>query len=302
MSSRSTVLITRVRTNNKGNQALSTAWVELLRRAFPADTIRIYERRPAHLLQYTVDQFARARDPWRAFDKITSELAKLAPLPGMGQFARSASSIALDERIASKRPFSGLRQRLEMRRWAAWAGAYKRAYQARLAACVAARMVVVNPAGEFFPRDPTPALFHLLDVHVAHKLGRPSAIVNHTLDIEDRTLRRIIPMLYRDLSLVEFRDQKSVTALKDMGGSLDNVVVAPDLALATAQPVAAPRRERTVAVAIHVPEEEAAGRLPDWLRLLRGLRERGFEVTLVSNEFPSDAEFFAVALAQTGTH
>ena len=75
------VLITRLRTLNKGNQALSAAWLAMLNRAFPATRIRLIERRPNHLCQYTLRQIAMARDPFRAFDDLATNLAKLAPGP-----------------------------------------------------------------------------------------------------------------------------------------------------------------------------------------------------------------------------
>ena len=59
---RELLLITRVRTLNKGNQALSTAWVSMLERAFPDTSLRVLERRPRHLLQYRLSDRAKARD------------------------------------------------------------------------------------------------------------------------------------------------------------------------------------------------------------------------------------------------
>ncbi|HEY6178302.1 MAG TPA: hypothetical protein VIX73_27795, partial [Kofleriaceae bacterium] len=75
------VLITRVRTNNKGNQALSAAWLAMLSQAFPAARVRAMERRPPHFLQYTLAEFAADADPFRRFDAVTSALARLAPGP-----------------------------------------------------------------------------------------------------------------------------------------------------------------------------------------------------------------------------
>jgi polysaccharide pyruvyl transferase WcaK-like protein len=270
----------------------------MLQQAFPAGAVRALERRPPHFLQYTLDQVAAARDPFQLFDQITSKLARLAPGADFIPAVRSAPRISLDENIARPRggvahqAISQLRARLNLRKWAARAGRYRDDYRRRLAACQRAQLVVVNPAGEFFPEDPTPAFYHLLDAFVAHKLGRPTAIVNHTMDVNDPTLRKLIPRIYRELALVGFRDEKSVDAFRAMGGSLDNVLVTPDLALMTQRPAKRAPTANRIAVAVHAPA--AAWRSPStpWLDVIRGLRAAGLDVVLVSNEMPADHAFF----------
>lgn len=288
------LLITRIRTLNKGNQALSAAWLQVLRTAFPTAPLRVLERRPRHLLQYTLARFARERDPFRAFDRATTALARLAPgADAIGPPAMPPPRIELDETISHGQRLVGLRQRLNLRGYAARAGLYRAEYVQRLAACQRARMVVVNPAGEFFPRDPGPALYHLLDAHVAVKLGRPTAMVNHTMDITDPTLRALIPPIYRDLSLVGFRDDKSVAAFRAMGGDAKNVLVTPDLALTTKPaPHARARRPGTIALAINVPEATAHAYAAHWITLAQRLVDLGFKIVLVSNELPADLPFY----------
>jgi polysaccharide pyruvyl transferase WcaK-like protein len=294
------VLITRLRTFNKGNQALSAAWLELLRQAFPDSVIRVLERRPPHLLQYSLAQIARSRDPFRSFDELTTNLARLAPGAHFIADPDPDPRIVLDEASPVPMHFPALRQRLNLRGWAARAGRYRHAYLGRLAACQRARLVVVNPAGEFFPRSPEPAFYHLLDAHIAHKLGRPTAIVNHTMDIDDPTLRALIPRIYRDLTLVGFRDCKSVEAFRAMGGDLGNVVVTPDLALTSKVEPSGARRHGAVAVAINVPEAAERGYAAQWIDVIRGLQGKGFEVVLVSNELPSDQAFYEQLRRQLG--
>src|SRR5205085_1983046 len=155
----------------------------------------------------------------------------LAPGPDHVGAPDPGSRVVLDESIPAPLRLAALRQRLNARGWLARAGRYRRDYLARLSAFQRARFVIINPAGEFFPRSPEPAFYYLVDAHVAHKLGRPTAIVNHTMDIDDPTLHAIIPRVYRELDLVGFRDSKSIDAFRAMGGDLGNVVVSPDLAL-----------------------------------------------------------------------
>jgi polysaccharide pyruvyl transferase WcaK-like protein len=286
------LLITRIRTLNKGNQALSVAWQALLERAFPTSAVRILERRPRHLIQYRLSDLAAARDPYRAFDELTTKIAKLAPGPALVGPPPRPPGIVLDETVQPPARFVALRQRLNLRGLVAKAGFYADEYRRRLSACQRARLVVVNPAGEFFPREPAAAFYHLLDADVARKLGTPTAMVNHTMDITDPTLRAIIPRMYRELTLVGFRDQKSVVAFREMGGDMANVVVTPDLALATEASAQRAPRAGTIGLAINVPEAAANNYLDGWERAVGLLLERGFHVELISNEFPSDLPFY----------
>ncbi len=293
------LLITRIRTLNKGNQALSAAWLAMVKHTFPQGGIRLLERRPRHLLQHRLADIAAARDPYAAFDALTDALARLAPGPSYTApvFTRDAR-ILLDETISPPRRFVGLRERLNLRGLLARTGYYADEYRHRLSACQRAQLVIVNPAGEFFPRGPQAAFYHLLDADVARKLGVSTAIVNHTMDISDPTLRAIIPRMYRSLAMVGFRDQTSVVAFEAMGGDTRNVVVTPDLALTIELTNARPRRPGAVAVAINVPEAAAHGYLERWVDVIAKLRAQETEVVLVSNEVPADLEFYERLMAR----
>jgi polysaccharide pyruvyl transferase WcaK-like protein len=286
------VLITRVRTLNKGNQALSAAWLAMLQRAFPDAAIRLLERRPRHLVQYSLRRLAMERDPVAAFDRLTTKLAAMAPGPELAGPVRGKTAILLDETIPPPQRFGALRQRLNLRGLLAATGYYADDYRKRLSACQRAKLVVVNPAGEFFPRDPQAALYHLLDAAVANKLGCPTAIVNHTLDLDDPTLRKIIPVLYRSLSLVGFRDGKSIEAFRKMGGDPSNVLVTPDLALTHDFSGTHERRTGVVGVTVNAPEALSRGYLEQWIEVIEGLLARGFKVELISNEMPAELEFY----------
>jgi polysaccharide pyruvyl transferase WcaK-like protein len=286
------VLITRIRTLNKGNQALSSAWLAMLRRAFPGAAIRLIERRPRHLVQYTLQRLAAEPDPVAAFQRIVTRLAQLAPGPQIAGPVATTTKILLDEGIPPPQKFGRLRQRLNLRGLLAATGFYADEYRRRLSACQRATLVVVNPAGEFFPREPQAALYHLLDAAVSQELGIPTAIVNHTMDIDDPTLRKIIPTLYRKLSLIGFRDAKSLDAFRQMGGDTANVLVTPDLALTTDFRGKSRRRPGVIGVTINAPEALSRGYLEQWDEVIRGLIAARFQVELISNEMPAELELY----------
>jgi polysaccharide pyruvyl transferase WcaK-like protein len=286
------VLITKTRTSNKGNQALSAAWVRMLQAAFPDAAVRTIERRPRHLLQYSLKDIAAAPDPWAAFDALAGEIAALAPGPGLAG-PPSPPKIALAEDEAGRPlPLAGLRKRLNLRGLLARSGKERTDYLTRLSAFQRAGLVIANPAGEIYPDGADVTFIHLLDIYVARKAGARAGIVNHTLEIRDPTLRRLMPELYRRLDIVEFRDEKSRDALREMGGDAETPIVAPDLALTTPPPTVRPARRPKVGVAIHTTEAANAGQLGDWRELIGKLQQAGFDLVFVSNELPIDTPVY----------
>lgn len=289
---REVVLITKTATSNKGNQALSAAWLRMLQAAFPDAAVRTMERRPRHLLQYSLKKIAAAPDPWAAFDQLAGEIAALAPGPDLAG-PPPPPRIALAEAGEHKPlPLAGLRKRLNLRGLLAGAGKDKAAYLKRLSAFQRADLVISNPAGEIYPDGAEVTFIHLLDIYVAKKAGARAGLVNHTLEIRDPTLKRLFPELYRRLDIVEFRDEKSRDALREMGGDAETPIVAPDLALTTPPPEQRPARRPKVGVAIHTTEAANAGQLDGWRELIARLREAGFDLVFVSNELPLDAPIY----------
>lgn len=286
------LLITRIRTLNKGNQALSAAWLGVLREAFPGRSLRVLERRPHHLVQFRLADLRNARDPAAVFEQICARLVERAPGPELIGSDVPPAHIELDETIRPPARLVALRQRLNLRGWAARFGRYAADWNGRLSAYQRAQLVVLNPAGEFFPREPQAAYFYLLEARIAQLLGARTAIVNHTLDITDPVLRKLIPHVYRSLDLIGFRDEKSIGAYRAMGGDPHNVLVTPDLAVTTRLAGVPARRRGTIAIAINVPEAQAGGYLHRWHDVVDGALAQGLRVELVSNELPGDRPFY----------
>lgn len=299
MNPKEVVVITRDVTNNKGNQALSVAWVNLVKSTFPSARVRIFDRSPHYLQRFQLSDLDHlGTHTFATFEKIATEMATLntesvEPSPGK-------HAIRLDESVRQRLPLRRLRERVNIKRWLAKAGAFQQPYLARLAAIKNADLVIINPAGEFFPSNPRPAFYHLLDAAIATKVGAKTAIVNHTMDVNSATLTEIIPKLYKQLALVGFRDHKSTDSFAKMGGSPANVMVTPDLALTTPPTTAKGYRHKHVGVAIQVTEASKSNLLSQWIDLIRELKRAGYAPVLISNEFPTDIDFLTRAAAETG--
>ena len=295
------VLITRVRTSNQGNQALSRAWANELRRAFPGQPLRLLERCPKYLTQFSLAHLERSGDPVARFEAIAQRLCSLAPT-GDCAGPTGEQEVVLDLMRRPPRYFADFRARFRLRRLLIWLGFETAGYGKRLAAFRRAALVVFNPAGEFFVGARDVALLHLLDIRVAQLLGARVAVVNLSLEATDPTLDRIVPYVFDKCDLISFRDDESPARYLAMGGRR-TVLTVPDLAIVTHCPPQSPASRRAaphVGIAIHTDHARLRNQSESWVNVLFRLKENGILPTLISNDWSTDEPFYAHLMGRTG--
>lgn len=292
------LLITKTVTQNQGNQALSIAWRDTLSACFPDHKVRPVERIPAYLKQFQLRRFAGSSDPVAAFDAVARGLLALLPRqPGVRPAINPV--IGHDSKIRQAVHFRRLRRLLSLRSRFASFGLAKRAYVDRLALFRGAAMVVVNPAGEFYPHATDTAVAYLLDVRCAQLLGVPTATVNLSFEVADPTVRRLSTFVLDQCDLLELRDSESQLEYAAAGGRRIPLVL-PDAALLTKRPLPAagdaPRG--SVALAINGLQVRDAHLESDWLAFLDRMLAAGLRPTLTSNEWSTDEAFWGPLLAK----
>ncbi len=277
-------LITRLRTNNAGNEALSSALIHYFETHYPNHRLTAIERSPPALDGYALSRI-QPEDVVSRFREFAAELLRKChavppdlPTPPDTQMPVLQASWPLHQRIA----------RRVRRDWPALEGLLAiRDYRRRLSLYQQSALVVANPAGEFDPAvcGDTPARL-LLDLYVAKLAGARTAAINLSAEISDERLELIVRAVCPEFDVIITRDQPSRTALVELGVPADRIWVAPD-AVFDLRPSPAGSltdigsRARRVGVAlnplnIHVNEETAD-------RLLRQLLGRGYAVTAISN-------------------
>lgn len=288
------VLVTRVRTNNKGNQALSEGWARALKEG-AGESVRMVERGHRFLTRYSLTDFDGLSDPFRRLERIAANLAILAQLPVAP--CEGFTCTRLDESISP--PKGRLRRAvasLGLGTRAAKFGLFHKSYIARMRLFARSSAVLLNPAGEITATQPDIALRYLLEALVAKEVGARVALVNHTFEFEHPILRQLVLQVYRRLDLIGFRDELSMRRYQERGG--DEAIVVPDLAFTTpACGSRSPAKRRRVALAMHSGMPGFASQGEDWVRLARSL-SRTADVELVSNEIPTDrAALMAISTA-----
>ena len=286
---RGVAFITRLKTGNKGNEALSGEWLRLLQSHLPSGGLRIAPRVPDHLLQFNLDALrnpAQAPDLFRGWaERTIRDWAAAPPEPAPSL----PPSIVLDERHRVDDTWlTSLKQRLNIRSRLARLGTFRREYGSRLSAFSDAGCVILNPAGEFWSTARDIPLRHLLDIYIAKRLGCRTAIVNHTFELAEPILLEVAKLVYGSMDLISVREEQSKRRLTDLGIDADKILVAPDLVFMTDPVPLAKQASGSPHIAICPNSAYLANAADEWGHLVGKLLEKGWKVSLVTNDFPID--------------
>ncbi|MCL4673954.1 MAG: polysaccharide pyruvyl transferase family protein [Sphingomonadaceae bacterium] len=293
---RRVVLITKTATQNQGNQALSIVWRDFLARRYPEAEVRLVERAPAYLKRYTLAAIARQRDPVAAFDALAASL--VARMPRSATADPSVWNVRHDPDQQQVIRFLKLRQALRLRGRLARIGVGEAAYLERLSYICGARLVVVNPAGEFQANATDTPLHYLLETRCAQLSGASTAFVNLSFEVADPVLARLSDHVFRHCDLSEFRDTESLEHLRATGGTAEPLIL-PDGAIMSA--IARPESGggKGLALAINALQVREHALAEKWDAMVDQLLTAGL-VTLTSNEWTTDFPFWHKYLERDG--
>jgi len=297
------LLISRLSTQNAGNEALSKEFIDLFLDVAGQAEVRAMDRYPQHLSWVTMTGLLRGTDkPEKRFDDFVDALLQHAKGPGQAEIAPKASRdlVKLD---LTARELPGWLKRIKraigFRKRLARLGLMGRDGLYKLGATLDwADLLVWNPAGEIHPTGDSNEVMRLLMVmRAAQRLGKRTMVVNHSLEIADPMLKRLIAHVYTNASQLCVRDKRSLEVALSLGVDPARVREVPDmvfLAAATAGPTAAPAPEEraptgAIGLAINGLEAHVGG--AGWEDLMRRLAKHQRPVFFLSNAMNHDLPF-----------
>lgn len=294
-------VITRLATNNAGNEALSSVLARFMAQRFGGANVRLIDRHPETLRRFRFARLARAQDPVAAFEAMVDQVGAmtgggepLAPLV-------DESLVRLVRRPRVRSPLvRWVRGTLRVRSRLQELGLLHRARSsAALNTLRWADVVVWNPAGELYPAGaPDEVMLILLMVRLAQRLGKRVAIINHSLESRDPVLDRLVSHVYRGADFVSVRERGSYDRGIELGVPAGKLHEVPDLAFLLAKPGFAPETERPAAdplppgsIALALNGQEAHRGGGEWKALVEGLAALGRPIVFVSNSMVHDLPF-----------
>lgn len=290
-------LVTRAKTRNQGNVALSLVWRNLLAEAFPSSQIVVMERIPSYLKRYALADFERARDPIKRFEMVAEKIAARTRRSAKPNLA--SDPIVLDLGAPSKPGLTRLKKWANLRNRLANLGLFNRSFADRQSTVAACDLMVMNAAGEFLPGLTDTPLQYMLDLRVAQKLGLRTAFVNTSFEIQNPLVRRIALHTLDHADLILFRDEPSGDNYRAAGGKRETLTL-PDAAMLFGEMCKPAAPNGRVAIAISAALCANESEILKWRSLARSVQEAGFTPVFISNEWSTDVPHFGPWLEEDG--
>ncbi|CAL1691032.1 hypothetical protein MMB232_01167 [Brevundimonas subvibrioides] len=292
------LIITRMHTQNAGNEALSKELIIYAQTLFGADAVQAIDRYPRLFESYTVKGLGSAVEA--GFDRLARSLidrfyASAATPPERArpeQVILQKSTQEVRGRLRTLKNLLGVRRRL-----AAVGLMERKDPEVAVSACADARLILWNPAGEIHPtgnRDQVMRL--LLLVRIAQLSGRRTAVINHSLEVEDPELARLVRHVYGAMDYVGVRDAESVRRVAEM--EVGPAVESPDLVFLASRIPPSTQGHDGGAIGISINALTADRTPAEWTDLMSGLSTLGRPFLYLTNAMNHDTAL-ARELAQT---
>ncbi len=299
--------ITRIKTVNIGNEALSSELLMLLNNiaARSNKSVVALERAPRHLAQFSwrglrsskSDTLAQVDNWVRKLSAITPTVPKAIP----NRKIELVFDKAQDKRVIA------VKELLQLRSMAARLGVYQQEFAERLGVYLRSSCVVLNPAGELNPHSVNPPLRMLTELLTAKQLGSRIGVINFSYEITEPTLAPVFGQLFERCDFICVRDSLSRDVLIDSGVSKHRLHLVPDLVF-LAEPCTqtnAPELLKSLGmdintVAVVINGKTGLSSPEDWVQLIGLIRASGKPVALMSNELSSDIDFLRSVASASG--
>lgn len=297
-------VLTNMKPTNVGNQALSTELLRLVQRLRPDAVVEAIGRTGGlqHLRPGRVEDVPRLLEEWTAElvtgarcglagEPLRAYAGELVPLARRSRVRLAVRGVTTALRLRARA--KDLLQRLGVRS----TGAQRQ--PARMARMARSEIVIYNPAGELNPHPGSfdVVLRSLVEVLAARRMGARTYIVNHSVECPDAFAEAVVVLVYRQMSGVIVREQRSRDELERLGVPSALITVVPDIAFLTPPPA----NVTQLAPADRVPDKQLVGlsinywdahdHEEGWVEFVAGLRRRGREVMFVSNALGQDVGF-----------
>lgn len=224
-------LITKLKTTNVGNQALSEELIRLFTAHVGKDQL-IIDGRPMGLDSYSEARIKSSTDPLKTFERWADAIvSKFASVPEI-DFTPRTPSVTLLTGDHPQLRFEKIKARIRpLKRFLSRIKAYNAPYRNRLQRLQTCEWLVYSGAGEV--GDNNVFLRQLIELRVAQKLGKKTAAVNQSVVIKTSVYQKLVAHVYGHMDKIVVRGDISRSNLISYGVTRDVFEIAPDTALNT---------------------------------------------------------------------
>lgn len=302
MSRRKVALITKLRTVNSGNQAVSNELITLAQRTLREDDILCLESSGFYKNVTSGELIRAGDDAFSLFERRADEISnQFAPglLEPNGDWGNVIPSVEMVSKTEASMRLVPLKRKLTrlMMPIASSNDKLGNSNQRRISYLSAADLVLYNPAGQMHSERGAfdGPLQELLELRILQKMGCRIGVINHSVEIREPTLLSLVGRLYSSFDFIVVRDEISRQILVRVQVPDSKIRVLPDLAFLT-NPVKQQSAHFDVHnslgandhVGIAVGHLTNEANLLEWEKIVSRLQQNGKRITFVSNAIVQD--------------
>jgi len=300
-------LITKLKTTNTGNEALSQEIIKLFKNTVENTIINV-NGRPSGLDGYMPSLLAKSSDPIALFENWTDKIVNKIKKEPRVAFKENNWSVQLmfDETGSSlsNKKFNKIKNSLKLiKRYFNSFFIYKNQYKKRAATLREADWLIYSGAGEVTDghsiNDASVIVRQLVEIRVAQKLGLKTAAVNQSIFIKTDVIKNILTHVYNKMQHIVVRGQSSAKCLIEFGIYKELINIAPDSAINT-DILPFPERNKNIVgfnitKDVKISDEEIGS-------IIAYLKQKNKRVVFCSNEVTGDAKIFRNIKEKFGVH
>lgn len=281
------LLITKLKTTNIGNQALSDELIKLYERSGKLFQVT---GRPEGLFGYSIEKLKKSNDPVALFEKWADGLlARLKPWQGSTSFKPATRYVELlsfdDFKVKNDNLFQAIKN--IFRKFIHTEAFFASRYKNRFLVVAGADTVVYSGAGEV--GDNNIFLRQLLELRIAQKLGKKTFAINQSVEVVEQPMQAICAHVYKHMDTILVRGVISRDNMIKIGIPESKISCCPDSAFLNPTPTADQVKQMAQQYAITQPAvglnaTKVAGDLDKWDQIITTLKNLGYNVYFISND------------------
>jgi polysaccharide pyruvyl transferase WcaK-like protein len=223
-------LVTKLKTTNLGNQALSMELIKLFQGKVGKENLFVGGR-PLGLYGYSINALKSSSDPVKLFESWADAVVKkFRSLKTETRFVSRTGDFNLTNKKSLK--FEGLKTMLRpVKRVIKKYFLFDKSYIKRLATINSCDYLIYSGAGE--ASDNHVFLRQMLELRIAQKLGKKTGAVNQSVVVKDEAFKKVVQLVYGNMNQIVVRGATTKAGLVSFGVDESKVAIAPDTAIRT---------------------------------------------------------------------
>lgn len=296
------LLITKLKTTNIGNQALSDELVKLYERS---NGLYHVTGRPQGLFGYSLEKLKKQKDPVAEFEKWADNLVKRLQGSNGAAFQSQTRYVELLSFEDFKVKNDGIFQAIKniFRKFIHTESFFAKTYKKRFSLVESSECVVYSGAGEV--GDNNIFLRQLLELRVAQKIGKKTYAINQSVETVQKPMMDVCGHVYKNMDKIFVRGEISKSNMIKMGVAPDIINCCPDSAFLNPTPptdqIELMRNRYSLDLpAVGINATKVAGDTGKWEEIIKTIKELGYNVYFISNDPFGDKEVGEKIAAQFG--